>query len=319
MTTTRDWYDVLSRLNLNQLLSFLVVAEEKSFRAAALRMHISQSAVSVQVQQLERALGVPLFHRTTRSVDLTREGQVLVSVAKPAMSDLLEVAIALREEAELNRGVVTVVAMPTFAYMLLPRLMCRYAELHPNIEIRLLDFDSPVALQMLQAGEADLAVLARTEDMGELEFVPMFQDEFVVLIPLGSDIFGRRTLVAVEDVARERLVLSPTGAQTRALIDQIFSEANCEVHVHQECQRPQTLLALVENGFGITILPRTALDGINLSLLETVRLKPRPIREVGIATMRNLSPSPAARSFKEFLASSRVVFANDKLNSAHDA
>ena len=64
----RDWYDVLSRVNLNQLLFFLVVAEEKSFRMAALRMHISQSAVSVQVQHLERALGVPLFHRTTRSV-----------------------------------------------------------------------------------------------------------------------------------------------------------------------------------------------------------------------------------------------------------
>ena len=66
--TQRDWYDILSRVNLNQLLSFLVVAEEKSFRMAALRMHISQSAVSVQIQHLERALGVPLFHRTTRSV-----------------------------------------------------------------------------------------------------------------------------------------------------------------------------------------------------------------------------------------------------------
>ena len=312
--TQRDWYDVLSRVNLNQLLSFLVVAEEKSFRVAALRMHISQSAVSVQVQHLERALGVPLFHRTTRSVDLTREGGVLASVARPVMTHLLEVTVALREEAELQRGVVTVVAMPTFAYMLLPKLMCRYAELHPNVEIRLLDFDSSVALQMLQAGAADLAVLARTEDMGELEFVPMFQDEFVVLIPLGSAMFNGRTVVPVEEVALERLVLSPKGAQTRALVEQIFSESNCQVKVCQECQRPQTLLALVENGFGITILPRTALEGINLSRLEIVRLQLKPIREVGIVTMRNLSPSPAARSFKEFLASTHIVSANEKPN-----
>ena len=310
--TQRDWYDVLSRVNLNQLLSFLVVAEEKSFRLAAVRMHISQSAVSVQVQHLERALGVPLFHRTTRSVDLTREGEVLAGVARPVMADLREVAVALREEAKLQRGVVTVVAMPTFAYMLLPRLMYRYAELHPNVEIRLLDFDSAIALQMLQTGAADLAVLARTEDMGDLEFVPMFQDEFVVLIPLGSVMFNGRTVVPVEEVALERLVLSPKGAQTRALVDQIFSESHCQVQVSQECQRPQTLLALVENGFGITILPRTALEGINLSRLEVVRLQPQPVREVGIATMRNLSHSPAARSFTEFLASTRLVPTNDK-------
>lgn len=304
--TQREWYDVLSRVNLNHVLSFLIVAEEKSFRVAALRMHISQSAVSVHIQHLERALGVPLFHRTTRSVDLTREGGVLASVARPVMANLLEVTVALREEAELQRGVVTVVALPTFAYMLLPRLMCRYAELHPNVEIRLLDFDSLVALQMLQTGAADLAVLARTEDMGDLEFEPMFQDEFVVLIPLGSAMFNGRTVVPVEEVALERLVLSPKGAQTRALVEQMFSESNCQVRVCQECQRPQTLLALVENGFGITILPRTALDGINLSRLEIVRLQSKPIREVGIVTMRNLSPSPAARSFKEFLASTHL-------------
>ncbi len=316
--TQRDWYDVLSRVNLNQMLSFLVVAEERSFRMAAQRMHISQSAVSVQIQHLERALGVPLLHRTTRSVDLTREGRVLASVAQPVMTDLLEVVVALREEAELQRGIVTVVAMPTFAYMLLPRLMCRYAELHPNVEIRLLDLDSQFALQKLQAGEADLAVLARTEDMGDLEFVSMFQDEFVVLIPLGSSMFNGRTEVPVEEVALERLVLSPRGTQTRRLVEQIFSESNCQVHVCQECQRPQTLLALVENGLGITILPRTALEGINLSKLEVVRLQPKPSREVGIVTMRNLSLSPAARSFKEFLASTRLVCSNEKPLSMAD-
>lgn len=89
---------------------------------------------------------------------------------------------------------------------------------------------------------------------------------------------------------------------------------NCQVQVCQECQRPQTLLALVENGFGITILPRTALVGLNLSRLEIVRLQPKSIREVGIVTMRNLSQSPAARSFKEFLASTHLVTTNERPN-----
>jgi LysR family carnitine catabolism transcriptional activator len=310
--TQRDWYQLLSRVNLNQLMTFQVVAEEKSFRAAAARMHISQSAVSVQIQRLESALGVPLFHRTTRNVALTRQGLTLVSVARRASTDLLETATALREEAQLQRGTVTVVAMPTFAYMLLPRLMRRYAQLHPSVKVRLLDFDSPVALNVLRQGEADLAVLARTADMDDFDFLPLFHDELVVLIPAGSTMFGGRTVVPPEDVASEQLVLSPQGAQTRELVERIFSEANCALHVRQECQRPQTLLALVENGFGITILPRTAVVDIDLSRLQIVKLHPAPIREVGIVTLRNLSHSPAARSFKEYLGSTRVAPADDK-------
>jgi len=308
----RDWYQLLSRVNLNQLLTFQVVAEEKSFRAAAARMHISQSAVSVQIQRLESVLGVPLFHRTTRSVALTRQGLALAGVAARVSTDLLETATALREEAQLERGTVTVVALPTFAYMLLPRLMRRYAQLHPSVEVRLLDFDSPAALNALRKGDADLAVLARTADMDDFDFHPLFHDELVVLIPAGSTMFDGRTVVPPDDVASQQLVLSPQGAQTRELVEGIFSEANCALQVHQQCQRPQTLLALVEHGFGITILPRTAVVDIDLSRLQIVKLRPAPMREVGIVTMRNLSHSPAARSFKEFLGATRIAPADDK-------
>ena len=79
-----EWYPILSRLSWQQLLSFMLVAQEKGFRAAAQRIHLSQSAVSVQVQQLENLLGVALFHRTTRSVTLTPEGAALLQVAGDA-------------------------------------------------------------------------------------------------------------------------------------------------------------------------------------------------------------------------------------------
>jgi DNA-binding transcriptional LysR family regulator len=299
--TQPDWYQALSRVNLNQIMAFLVVAEEKSFRSAALRMHLSQSAVSVQVQQLERVLGVVLFHRTTRSVALTREGASLAEVAQRVTTDLAGIATALREVAQLQKGVVTVVAMPTFAYMLLPHLMSGYAELHPNVDVRLLDFDSPKALDILQQGQADLAVLARTPHMEAFEFVHLFEDELVVLAPAASSLLEGRLELSIEEVAGEPWVLSPRGSQTRTLIEQIFARAQCSLHVRQECQRPQTLLALVENGLGMTILPRASLVDMNLSRVRIARLQTRPMREVGIVTLRNMSLSPAAQSFKEFL------------------
>jgi DNA-binding transcriptional LysR family regulator len=82
--------------------------------------------------------------------------------------------------------------------------------------------------------------------------------------------------------------------------------------VRQECQRPQTLLALVENGLGISILPRTALVDMNLSQVRLARLQTRPMREVGIVSLRAMSLSPAAQSFKEFLALVRPQAADDQ-------
>ena len=308
----RDWYVILSRLNLHQLLAFLMVAEEKSFRAAAQRMHISQSAVSVQVQQLESLLGVPLFHRTTRSVSLTREGSVLSAVAQRVRTDLLDVTLALRSEAKLQRGMVSVAALPTFAHALLPKLMRQYAELHPNVDVRLLDLDSPGALQAVQQGEADMAVVARTEALENFQFLHLFDDELVVLVPQASAEFQGRELVSVQEIALERLVLTPKGAQARTLVDRIFAEAGCKPFVCQECLRPQTLLALVENGFGITVLPRSAVAGIDLSRLKVLRLLPKHIREVGIVTASNLSQSPATQSFKDFLRTTRFDLPEDQ-------
>ncbi|QJW83351.1 LysR family transcriptional regulator [Ramlibacter terrae] len=106
---------LLERLNLNHLPAFLAVAEHCSFRAAAQRMHISQSALSVQIRQLERMLGVPLFHRTTRSVNLTAEGQRLQAVARRATEELGQIAMELREDAQLQRGVVNVAVLPSLA------------------------------------------------------------------------------------------------------------------------------------------------------------------------------------------------------------
>lgn len=90
--------EVLRRLNLNHLLGFLAVAEAGSFRAAAGHMHVSQSALSVQVRQLEEVFGVPLFHRTTRSVTLTVEGERLLPVVRRLAGDMAQVTLELREK-----------------------------------------------------------------------------------------------------------------------------------------------------------------------------------------------------------------------------
>jgi LysR family carnitine catabolism transcriptional activator len=297
----RDWYPVLSRLNFHQLWSFLLVAEEESFRAAAQRMHLSQSAVSVQVQQLESLLGVSLFHRTTRKVMLTSEGLMLVRVARRVMQELHAVTQDFREQAQLQSGLVRVAALPSFAHTLVVDLMSRYVQMHPGVEVRLSDLDSAAALRALASGEADLALLGRTSHVEPFEFIHLFDDELVVLASEGHDALQGRATVSVLELASERLLLTPPGAQVRALVDAMFRQFDCKPQILQECYRPQTLLALVEKGFGVTVLPRSAVTGLGLSRVKVVELQTRHVRQVGVVTRSHQSLSPAAQSFCEFL------------------
>lgn len=296
-----DWYPILSRLNWQQLLSFLLVAQEKSFRAAASRMHLSQSAVSVQIQQLESLLGVALFHRTTRSVSLTTEGSALVEVAERVARELHAVSQDLRAQASLQRGTVRVAALPTFAHAILPDLMSRYMQSHSGVEIRLIDLDSVAALQALENREVDFAVLGRAANLDPFEFAHLFDDELIVLAPATSSILNKREKITIADLAQERLLLTPQGAQVRTLVDAMFERLGFRPKVFQECYRPQTLLAMVKSGLGVTVLPRSAVAGIGLSAIRMIELKTKHVREVGVVTRRRQSLSPAARSFRDFL------------------
>lgn len=299
----QDWYSVLSRLNLNQLVAFVVVAELASFRLAATRMNISQSAVSVQVRHLEEALGVPLFHRTTRSVTLTHAGESLLPQAREMCQDLARIATAFRGEAQLERGLVTVVALPAASVTLLPPLMKKYRQIHPQIEVRLVDLDSKAALDTLRAGDADIAVLSRTDGLDDCLFTPLYDDELLLVTPRTSERKGSPSAVSVKAVAQMPLLLNPKGVQLRKLVDEMFAKAGCAPEVRQECMRPQTLLSLVEQGFGVTLLTLSTLAGLDTSRVSSFRLTPRARREIGMVTLRRTSASPAMASFRRFLAS----------------
>ena len=105
-------------------------------------MHISQSAISVQIRQLEERSGVSLFHRTTRSVQLSDQGKRLFAVAKRVSEDIYQVAVGLRDEADLQRGQVVMAVLPSLAATVLPHVLREFAVLHPRLEIRLRDIDS---------------------------------------------------------------------------------------------------------------------------------------------------------------------------------
>ncbi|MFC7555595.1 LysR family transcriptional regulator [Pseudoroseomonas wenyumeiae] len=159
--TEADVLRALRDVNVQHILSFLVVAEVGGFRSAAEQLHISQSALSVQVRQLEAALQVQLLHRTTRSVSLTPQGRAAQIALGRVCGDLRRVVAELRDEAALQRGLLAIVALPSMAATILPKLVRNFAAKHPGIEVRLRDADLQSALAMIRRGEVDLGIMSR--------------------------------------------------------------------------------------------------------------------------------------------------------------
>ncbi|WP_207538288.1 LysR family transcriptional regulator [Sabulicella rubraurantiaca] len=288
-------------INLSHLATFLAVIEVGSFRGAAERMSISQSALSTRVRQLEQALGVALLYRTTRSVTLTPQGEAMREPLRRVCGDLLRLMAGLREEASLQRGLVSVVVLPSLAASLLPRLALEFSAKYSGIELRLRDADSVTALAMLRRGGTDIALLPHGHGLEGLLVTPLFDEELLVVLPAG-DGAARSRHMALVDVAKRPLVLNPRGIEMREALEGLFREAGLMPRVVQEMVANPSVVAMVAAGIGATILPRTALSGLDLAGCRTVPLRPRSTRAIAAVTTPERDLSPPVRAFRDFLA-----------------
>lgn len=293
--------ELLHGINLNHLLGFMAVAETGSFRAAALRMHISQSALSVKIRQLEQTVGVSVFHRTTRSVALTAHGQRLQATARRVSADLSQVLAELREESQLHRGVVTVAVLPSLASTVMPRAMKAFAKAHPGIDVRLRDADSKRAVELIRQGDADMGLLSRNDQLHELAFTQLFRDAFFAVVPAQGHALSARKRIALADLAGYPLLLNPRGVDLREVLQGMFSQAGITPRPAQELVGTHALVSLVAAGFGISVLPRMALAGLQGGPCHFIPLRGGEARDVGVMLPTRRSPSPACSAFKAFL------------------
>lgn len=244
-------------MDVRQLEMFRAVAEEGTFTRAAERLHVSQSAVSRQLQLLEGELGTLLLQRTGRGVNLTAAGELLLTTANRINRDLQEVVSQISETQELRRGVLKLGAGMTASLYVLPRLLKKFRSIYRNLDLRVFAGSADDILRMLRTNQLDLALLTLPIVADDLEIRPVLKEEMVVVTARGHALTRERSVDA-RALGRHPLVLFESGSNTRHVVDEFFLNEQVPINVVMETENVEIIKAMVANGLGVTIIPYAA-------------------------------------------------------------
>lgn len=259
----QDW-----PIDLKSLRYFVGVAEEKSFSRAASRLRIAQPAISRQVRSLEDDLGVELFTRHARGVDLTEAGEILLRRAYTIFRQVQQARDDVNTHSRTPRGTVTVGAPPTAGEFIIPRLIAQSRAAYPEVELRFVEGFSGELHQKLMNNEISLAVMHNPTLHPEIKISELLTEYLCVVGPAGS---LTRTGYTLAEVAAMPLVLPDRPNHLRILIDEHAERHDLTVDASIHSDGVWLTKAIVREGHGFTILTAGAvISEVRQGLLDAV-------------------------------------------------
>lgn len=295
--------DKAARMNVNLKLmhTFLLVAEHSSFCRAAEVSNRSQSAISMQIRQLELQLGVSLFHRTTRRVQLTREGELLLVCARRAVAELQTGLRQIKDAVDIQRGRLTLACAPTLAATRLPEILAAFQNSYPGVTAHVRELASAEMFDCIRRQDVDFGIGPRSPNAVEFQFQPVLLDEIYALIPTTLDNGHRGTISFLELSHVPTLVLTGSSAIHR-MLEKAQKATGVTLNIKYEVLQVQTQIAMAAAGLGVAILPRIAIPAKPDPRLRAVPIVDPPlVRELCVVTLRGQLLSPVATRFVEML------------------
>ena len=285
---------------LRHIRAFLKIAETRNFTRAANDLHLSQSALTVQIQQLEESLGVLLFDRNKRGATLTAAGKDVLGPLQRLFNDAQAIVDHAHELSSASTGFVTVAALPTVSAGVLPGLVKSFAEDHPGIRIQIWDIIAERVREAVLKRQVDFGIGTRHGRDADLRAIPLFRDRLVVFMPAAHTL-AKRSSVTLKDAAAFDLILPNRESSVRENVEAIAHRERLALQTRYETNYMPTALALVRVGLGIAILPESA-AGAEAAGFARVPMNDRfSSRQIELLQRRDFVLSPAAESFVHYL------------------
>lgn len=282
-------------MEIRELRSFCTAARLRSISRAAQELGLGQPTVTTHIKKLEEELGMTLFDRVKRPIQLTLSGQRLADIALPLVEgiDSLPTMTAMAEE----RGPVNIASTPDIIPHTLIRVVRVFLNRYPRVHMRIRSGTRSEVLEMVEDGEVDLGVIQHSEKRDDLEFLGLFLYERVLLTPPDHPLM-REPLETLDQIAKWPLIMMGRGTYTRQILEDEFRRRGVEYDVVVELDSMDMIKRYVALGMGISVGPRLSIepdDSRNLGVISLANFL--PVDQAGIVMLKGKTISTPTRNF----------------------
>lgn len=292
----------MKNVTLRQARIFSEAARALSFVRAAEILHLTPPAVTLQIKELEAAVGLPLFDRHGRQISLTTAGEYYLVYARRLLATVKEAEDAMARLRRLESGLLTVGMVSTAKYFV-PRLLARFHQLHPGVEVRLqVTGNREQLLALMHSGDIDLAIMGRPPKELATRTEPFAAHPHVFIAPPDHPLLGLDT-VPVSALETQAFIIREAASGTRAAMNAFFAEHSFQPRSVMEMPSNESIKQAVMAGMGLSFLSlHTLWLELKSGLMHVLPVEGSPV--VRIWNIVRLAPrtlSPAADAFREFI------------------
>lgn len=283
-------------VSLRQLRAFVAVAECGSFTAAARQLHITQSALSLLIKELETDLGARLLERTTRSVRISEVGEAFLPLVNGVLQDLERALLSVADLRDLKRGVVRIAAPQLMSLTMLPTVLAAHRARHPGIQARIVECLMEELEAKVASGEADLGIGPERTVGPDIEVIALMKLPVMLVCPRRHAL-AKMKRVTWRDVLAYPFVAQRGGYSARINQDLHAWSKDMSLRPHVEVTYVTTALSMVGSGLGVTASPshvRPLATSFGLHMRPIV--EPKMVREFCVFVPRRRGLNPAAAS-----------------------
>jgi DNA-binding transcriptional LysR family regulator len=281
-------------MELRQLRLFVVLAQELNFRRAADKAHIAQPALTRHIQNLEALLGVRLFERTKRKVELTEAGKLLLGELQPVLRQLDHALLTVKQQG--SQGDLRVGYVSPALYSAMPELVRQFKARHPHVRVEMQELHSPEQVSALLGGNLDLGFIGQHSVVQGLDFTPLAKYAYILALPEAHPLATQKK-VELEHLQGLTLITPSTQEPLHQQIVGRLEAAGGRVNI-QEALSVDAVLNFVAAGMGVAFVPELVKAMRRSGLVYKTMKAGLPVLELGIATHTG-EPSKLVEQFLE--------------------
>ncbi len=286
-------------MNLQQLTSFVRIAETHSFTGAADLQGMTQPAITQHVRALEKEFGQALFDRIGRSIQLTHAGEVLLGYARQITELATECRFAMQDLQDAGRGRLRLGAGLTISVFVLPGLLRQYRRQLPGVDLTVSTGSTKQVVDLVLANAVDLALVTEPGKNENLLVTNLYGDEMVLVVHPGHH-FCRQRQIAPEALRGESFIFFEPGSGYRTYLEEVFRKAGVWPRITMDLDSVEAMVRMAEIGLGVTILPRlSATEEISRGSLVPIKIRDWPplVRTTAVVHRKDKYVSSAMRAF----------------------